>query len=158
MIIAGCGLNTIKVANGSKAVLQEYTMNLTRLVAPIDRLRKMHTKVLWALQQPVNEDKLGPDFKPVTNDQIDRYNKEALDVLLYSDVYMWRSARLVAEGMISESPDGVSLASKPLQHSVQILLNMYCNDYMNFNDGTCCSSAESCTTLQIVTFIILIVW
>ncbi|KAJ8948813.1 hypothetical protein NQ318_013465 [Aromia moschata] len=32
---------------------------------------------------------------------------------------------------------------------------MYCNDYMNFNDGTCCSSVEARTTLQIVTFIIL---
>lgn len=71
---------------------------------------------------------------------------------------MWESARLVAEGMIAESPDGILLAPKSLQHNTQILLNMYCNDNMNFNDGTCCSSTESYTTLQKVTAGILIVW
>lgn len=60
--------------------------------------------------------------------------------------------------MLSKSPDGIHLAQRPLKHNIQILLNMYCNDYMNFNDGTCCSSAESYTTLQIVTFAILGVW
>ena len=34
---------------------------------------------------------------------------------------------------------------------VQILMNKYCNDHMNFNDGTCCSSSEPVTTLQIIT-------
>lgn len=79
-------------------------------------------------------------------------------VLYYSDAEIWQSARLVAEGMISSSPDGIKLSARPLQFDVQILLNMYCNDYMNFNDGTCCSSTESYTTLQIVTFVILLIW
>lgn len=60
--------------------------------------------------------------------------------------------------MINESPDGIHLAARALKHDTQILLNMYCNDNMNFNDGSCCSSAEPYTTLQIVTFAILGVW
>ncbi|GIY77377.1 n-acetylneuraminate 9-O-acetyltransferase [Caerostris extrusa] len=42
-----------------------------------------------------------------------------------------------------------------LNYAVQILLNMYCNDHMNYNDGTCCSSPESVTMLQLITFSIL---
>lgn len=71
---------------------------------------------------------------------------------------MWWSARLVGQGMIAESPDGLRLAKRALQHDTQILLNMYCNDNMNFNDGSCCSSAEGYTTLQIVTFSFLGIW
>ncbi|XP_018325251.1 N-acetylneuraminate 9-O-acetyltransferase [Agrilus planipennis] len=74
-------------------------------------------------------------------------------VLTYSSVKVWRSSYLVSEGMISESPDGIHLATRALNHNIQILLNMYCNDLMNFNDGTCCSSPENSTTLQILTFI-----
>ena len=33
-------------------------------------------------------------------------------------------------------------------------MNLYCNDHMNFNDGTCCSSMEPVTTLQIITAVI----
>lgn len=81
-----------------------------------------------------------------------------LQVLSHSSAELWWSARLVAQGMINESPDGIHLAARALKHDTQILLNMYCNDNMNFNDGSCCSSAESYTTLQIVTFAILGVW
>lgn len=76
----------------------------------------------------------------------------------HSAADLWWSARLVGQGMIQESPDGVHLAERPQRHNTQILLNMYCNDYMNFNDGTCCSSVEPRTTLQIVTFAVMAVW
>lgn len=79
-------------------------------------------------------------------------------VLTHSEAFLWWSVRLVGQGMISESPDGIHLASRALRHDTQILLNMYCNDYMNYNDGTCCSSMEGHTTLQIVTFAILALW
>ncbi|XP_077544398.1 N-acetylneuraminate (7)9-O-acetyltransferase isoform X3 [Haemaphysalis longicornis] len=36
--------------------------------------------------------------------------------------------------------------------AVQILTNAYCNDHMNYNDGTCCSSPEPVTWLQAATF------
>lgn len=34
---------------------------------------------------------------------------------------------------------------------------MYCNDNMNYNDATCCSSSEKVSKLQLVTFTILTV-
>lgn len=70
--------------NASKATLQEYQTNLTRLVQPIDALYNKKTKVLWALQEPVNEQKLKPEYQMVTNEQIDLYNKAAIEVSLYS--------------------------------------------------------------------------
>lgn len=54
--------------------------------------------------------------------------------------------------------DGIHLGQTPLRHDTQILLNAYCNDHMNFNDGTCCSSAEPYTTLQVITFSAFGVW
>lgn len=158
VIISGTGLRPMKLSNASSVILQEYTVNLTRLVQPIDALHLRKTKVLWTLLAPVNSDKLTPELQTISNAQIDLYNKATIEVLSHSSVELWWSARLVAQGMIAESPDGVHLAPRALKHDVQILLNMYCNDNMNFNDGTCCSSAESYTTLQIVTFAILGVW
>ncbi|XP_017777823.1 PREDICTED: CAS1 domain-containing protein 1 [Nicrophorus vespilloides] len=155
VVIAGCGLWVIKTGNASEATLQQYSVNLTRLVQPIDSLHRRDTKVLWALQEPVNTDKLKSDYHAVTNEQIDLYNKAAIEILSYSSAELWWSARLVAQGMLSESKDGIHLTPRSLQHNTQILLNMYCNDNMNFNDGTCCSSAETYTILQIVTFSIL---
>lgn len=148
--------------------------NLSSLVQSINRLQELKTRVLWVLQEPIYVEKLPVDYKTITNDEIDVYNKAAfeviacildlsklqnyLQVLSVSSVDFWWSARLVAQGMVAESPDGIHLAKKPLQHTTQILLNMYCNDNMNFNDGTCCSSAETYTYLQIVTFLILVIW
>lgn len=47
---------------------------------PIDRLHEKKSRVLWALQEPINEDKLKPEFEMVTNEQIDLYNKAAIEV------------------------------------------------------------------------------
>ncbi|XP_022901456.1 N-acetylneuraminate (7)9-O-acetyltransferase [Onthophagus taurus] len=155
VIIAGCGLWSIHKGNGSQLAVKEYASNLTRLVQPVDNLSQKKTTVLWSLQEPVAEEKLTGVYHGVMNEYIDLYNGAAIEVFTHSQVQLWWSAKLVGQGMTLESPDGVHLAAKPLQHNVQILLNMYCNDYMNFNDGTCCSSTESYTTLQIVTFSIL---
>ncbi|VEN43652.1 unnamed protein product [Callosobruchus maculatus] len=155
VIIVGSAMWPILSSNASLYTLQEYQVNLTRLVQPIDSLHEKKTRVLWVLQAPINRDKLKPEYQPITNEQIDLYNKAAIEILSHSAADLWWSARLVGQGMISESPDGIHLPKKTLTHITQILLNMYCNDYMNFNDGTCCSSVEQRTTLQIVTFSIL---
>ncbi|KAF5292887.1 hypothetical protein FQR65_LT11139 [Abscondita terminalis] len=152
VIVAGCGLWSIKNSNASLSAVQDYNFNLTWLVQPINLLHNKHVRILWSLQEPVNFSKLKSDLQMVTNEQIDLYNKAAIEVLSYSAAELWWSARLVAQEMVSESPDGIHLAKRALQHDTQILLNMYCNDYMNFNDGSCCSSTESYTMLQIVTF------
>lgn len=80
IIIAGCGLEIIRICNASKAIIQEYNVNLTRLVPTIDKLQEKKSRVLWALQGPVNVDKLPVQYQMVTNEQIDLINKEAIDV------------------------------------------------------------------------------
>ncbi|XP_044757718.1 N-acetylneuraminate 9-O-acetyltransferase [Coccinella septempunctata] len=155
VIVSGTALPAIKRSNGSLNMLNEYSANITKLYEPINELRKKNIKVLWALQVPVDEEKLRHDERMITNSLIDQYNEAAIEVLTHSSVDLWWSTKLVGEGMLSESPDGIHLSKKPLRHNVQILLNMYCNDYMNFDDGTCCSSTESYTTVQKITFLFL---
>lgn len=64
-------------------MLKEYQFNLTKLVQPIDSLLDKKTKVIWALQEPVNEGKLKAEFHMVTNEQIDFYNKAAIEVMFF---------------------------------------------------------------------------
>lgn len=155
VIVAGSALWSILKSNDSISMLDQYKCNITRLVQPISQLTEKNSKVLWALQGPINTEKSVTDKSSAANNLIDLYNKAAIEVLSYSKADLWWSARLISQGLVLESPDGIYLAEKSLKHTTQILLNMYCNDYMNFNDGTCCSSMETCTTLQIVTFAIL---
>lgn len=79
VILVGSGLAMIKSANFSTTALKEFTVNITRLVQPVDKLSSKFTRILWALQAPVNEEKMSADEK-ITNEQIDLYNKAAVDV------------------------------------------------------------------------------
>ena len=36
-----------------------------------------------------------------------------------------------------------------------MILNLVCNDNMNFNDGSCCKSSDHRTSLQTITFSVL---
>lgn len=83
VIIAGCGLWSIKTSNASLSVLEEYSVNLTRLVQPIEVLQEKKTRVLWTLLAPVNSAKLKPDFQMISNAQIDLYNKAAIEVNMH---------------------------------------------------------------------------
>lgn len=92
VIIAGCGLWSIMNSNGSMMAVQDYSINLTRLVQPIDRLHERNSRVLWSLLEPVNPDKLKAEYQVVTNEQIDLYNKAAIEVypsivITYSDLF-----------------------------------------------------------------------
>lgn len=50
-----------------------------------------------------------------------------------------------------ENPgDGLHLPQEALGWDVQVLLNMICNNYMNFDDGSCCTAPENPTPLQMV--------
>lgn len=134
-------------------MVKNYSMTLSRLLQPIDTLtRQKKVKILWKLQDPVDEDKLSDEWHNVQNDIIDKYNDAVYSILKYSDVQIWSSAKQIAAGLIDQAIDGWHLSKLAAQHDVQILLNMYCNDYMNFNDGSCCSSAEPYTVLQIITY------
>lgn len=80
VVVVGSALEPIRISNGSKSALDEYKVNLTRLVTPISRLHSRKTKILWVLQEPVNEDKLKPEHSIFTNRIINLYNKAAGDV------------------------------------------------------------------------------
>lgn len=159
IVVTGCATWSIQENNGSLESLRDYKTNLTRLIYDIDLLGSHGSEILWALQNPVDPEKLSPERSMITNEQIDLYNKAALDVLRYSTsrgVHVWSSSRLLSQGTKdghnAEWQDGLHMGSLTLQYSVQILLNMYCNDQMNFNDGSCCSNQESVTIIQILTF------
>lgn len=71
---------------------------------------------------------------------------------------MWWSSRLVSQGEMNDSPDGLHSSNASLRLRAQILLNLYCNDHMNFNDGTCCSSTEPYNSLQSYMLLFFIIW
>ena len=156
MIVTGCATWSIRENNASVKSLEDYKTNLTRLISSIDSLGASGSRVLWVLQDPVKPEKLSPDLSMITNEQIDLYNKAAIDALRYassSGVHIWGSSRLLSQGYgRNDDEDGLHMGSQALEYAVQILLNMYCNDQMNFNDGSCCSDPEAVTGLQIFTF------
>jgi len=73
---------------------------------------------------------------------------------LRSSVHIWSSSRLLASGFLSSMSDGLHVSAAALQWDSQILLNMYCNDHMNFNDGTCCTSVEPASVVQLVLLLV----
>lgn len=158
-IVAGCTYAGILLGNLTDDTMNKFSINLTRLVKPIDVLIEKKSKVLWKIQDPVNaEQTLNGEWKNVQNADIDKFNQAVYDILGYSNARIWSSSKLIANGLLSEMENGWQLSSLALQHDIQILLNMYCNDYMNYNDGSCCSSAEPYTILQVVTYAVFGVW
>ncbi|XP_063827945.1 N-acetylneuraminate 9-O-acetyltransferase [Ostrinia nubilalis] len=149
VIVAGTGLQPLKNRNTTDLVLEEYKRNLTHLVQAIDSLVARKTQVLWKLMEGVDTGKLKNDNKRINNNDIDSYNRAAVEILTHSSAKIWSSTRLVASGAASD--DGASLSNTALRHSAQLLLNMFCNDHMNFNDGSCCASPEPHTPLQLLT-------
>ncbi|XP_072947251.1 N-acetylneuraminate (7)9-O-acetyltransferase [Epargyreus clarus] len=149
VIVAGTGLQLIKNRNTTDLVLEEYKRNLTQLVQPIDALVARNTRVLWKLSEGVDTAKLKSDLR-ISNADIDAYNRAAAEILVHSASRIWVSARLAAAGV--PSADGAALSGTALRHCAQLLLNMYCNDHMNFHDGSCCAQPEPCTRLQVITF------
>lgn len=83
-----------------------------------------------------------------------------LQVLKLSKVDLLISNSKLSAPFLDDMKDGFILQSEHIAKRTgsQILLNIYCNDKMNFQDGSCCSSAEPYTYLQIVTFVVLFLW
>lgn len=152
VIVASAVHTQFLTGNATKEMLKGYAMGLSKLLPHVDSLEKQKVKVLWKLQDPVDEEKLSDEWKSVQNDVIDKLNDVAYTILKYSGVQIWSSAKHIAAGLVDEALDGWYLSKMAAEHEIQILLNMYCNDYMNYNDGSCCSSAEPYTVIQIITY------
>ncbi|XP_053658423.1 N-acetylneuraminate 9-O-acetyltransferase [Anopheles marshallii] len=157
LIIASCTYATFQRGNVTDEIQKAYEKNLTRLVTPIDRLYAKKTKIIWKLQDPVDQESSPEEWKNVRNEDVDRINQAASSILQFSEAKIWSSSNMIASGLVDEFADGQKLSTLTLKHDVQILLNMYCNDYMNYNDGTCCSSAEPYTIIQVTTYAFLAV-
>lgn len=158
LIVASCTYSSFHNGNVTKDIQKAFEKNLTRMVKPIDALVAKKSKVIWKLQDPIDHDRINDEWKNVQNEDIDRINQVVYDILGYSDAKIWSSGKMIASGLRDEFVDGHKLGTLALKHDVQILLNMYCNDYMNYNDGTCCSSAETHTIIQVITYALLGVW
>jgi hypothetical protein len=50
------------------------------MLQAIDTISAKRSHVLWTLQEPVNTEKLHPARAMITNEQIDMYNKAAMEV------------------------------------------------------------------------------
>lgn len=148
-----------KSENYTKELEKSFIKNLTLLISPIDALTRKQTKILWKLQDPIDDNLNIPSYewKDVANSDIDRFNIIVSNTLKYSTVNIWRSASQIAYGLIDEMKEGYKLGPIALKHDIQILLNMYCNENMNYNDGTCCSTSENYTILQIITYSLFLV-
>lgn len=161
IIIAGSATHSIKQSNASVQALDYYRRNLTIMLPYMDSLNQS-TTILWALQDPIRHDLLRKDRQMITNEQIDAYNKAAIEIVHFSitnTVHVWSSARLVAQGfkdvvLKEDNNDGLHISSRALRFSIQILWNLYCNDHMNYNDGTCCSDPEKSTIIQVAVLLI----
>lgn len=90
--MATTGLQLLKDRNTTELVLEEYKRNLTHLVQAIDSLAARKTQVLWKLIESVDMSKLKNDNKRIDNDDIDAYNRAAIDVSnYYYFVLTWES-------------------------------------------------------------------
>ncbi|XP_045612302.2 N-acetylneuraminate (7)9-O-acetyltransferase [Procambarus clarkii] len=151
LIVMGSATHSIKIFNGSALALEEYKKNLTILSSALHQIGN-RTQLLWMLQDPVVPERLKPERLAITNDQLDLYNMAAMEVLYNTKVRIWSSSRLVAQGSIGGFSDGIHAGEVTIKYDTQILMNLYCNDHLNFNDGTCCNSREAVTITQIATF------
>ncbi|XP_023335374.1 N-acetylneuraminate 9-O-acetyltransferase [Eurytemora carolleeae] len=143
-------------SNGSMDALDEHRRNLTRLKPELENIMEFGgTKVLWALQPPVNSDLVNGTDKIITNDLIWQFNSQAYRVLGKSDILVWSSLYRLVEGNLEEMVDGFHISDLALSKANQMILNLVCNDNMNFNDGSCCKSSDHRTSLQTITFSIL---
>lgn len=147
--------------NYTRELERNFVRNLTLLINPIDKLMKYKTKILWKLQDPIddyNPEKQNSYWKGISNSDIEHFNRIVVDTIKYSNINIWRSGNQIAYGLIDEMIEGYMLGSVALKHDVQIILNIHCNDIMNYNDGTCCSTSENYTMLQIITYSLFLVF
>ena len=167
-IVIGAGLWNIHKTNKSNDDLESFAFNVRSLIPALEKVlqRSKTTKILWMNQPQVNEQTL-KDLnvswvETVTNARINEYNQNAQNVLyklatsIPEQLVMWTSMARISEMALDRMPGGMYLSDKVVDQGVQMLLNLHCNDNMNFNDGTCCKRTDKITNLQLITISVLI--
>lgn len=153
VIIIGMGSWTIKNLDNLEHSLNQFSVNLTRFAKSVLPKGEHKPRVLWVPIPPIKESKqlLRPE-DPFNNEHVDLFNKASVEILEHSGAQVWWSSRLLSQGRVDESFGEGYPGYHALSLDTQILLNAHCNDHMNFNDGTCCWSAEPHTYLQVFTY------
>ena len=156
VLVMGAAMESILMSNNSGTALDHHRRNLTKLRSELENIVTYGgSKVLWTLEPPVYWERLNGSRRVLTNDAIARYNAESSQVFHDSPVIVWSSLVSLTEGTLDLMVDGVKLSGLATSQATQMLLNLLCNDNMNFNDGTCCKSSDHPTSLQIVSLSVL---
>lgn len=148
-----------------------------------DFIKTKHGKIIWILNPHVHEGNL--KNSNLTNSIIDRFRDITYNIFKSVDpdkIIIWSSlARHVDETLYMMS-DGFHIPRIVLEQSIyvryliffmlffqnsnkfpiksflQMLLNLHCNDNMNFNDGSCCKSYDVPSGLQKCAFYGFLSW
>lgn len=86
-----------KSENYTKELEKSFIRNLTLLISPIDGLTRKQTKILFKLQDPIDDSSANPpplEWKDVTNSDIEHFNRIVSDTLKYSNANIWKSGNL----------------------------------------------------------------
>ncbi|XP_062519091.1 N-acetylneuraminate 9-O-acetyltransferase-like isoform X2 [Corticium candelabrum] len=150
IIVWSSALWVTKMQGFGEKPLKDFKANLTKLkIAPIKMLRHK-ADILWIEQLPLVEDLLVPE-RPYTNNELDKYNAIASDVLAGSDVEIVSSARVAALGRHDDTSDGMHYRGQVLQLVVDLILNKVCNAELTPRDATCCLPTPHPTLVQLLT-------
>ncbi|KAK2830246.1 hypothetical protein Q5P01_018177 [Channa striata] len=151
IVILGAATWSIKLHGGSSETLQQYKVNLTAIAVHLERLAD-HGEVYWVLQDPVNEEVLSENRKMITNQQLERYNEAAADVLNSSKrrsrVKLLAASRQAALETITQSDDGLHLPESTRNVGAMVLMNSVCNKLLRPIDGSCCQTLSPPNLLQ----------
>lgn len=81
LVLIGHGVGDIINSEGSLLGLQQFKYNLTKLVPAIDEVIRKGTKLIWAMQEPINAARQQSIF--LNNSVVDIYNNVAIEVSDY---------------------------------------------------------------------------
>ncbi|XP_049606878.1 N-acetylneuraminate 9-O-acetyltransferase [Syngnathus scovelli] len=153
VVILGAATWSIKLHGGSSDTLKQYKVNVTAMAGYLERLAR-RGEVYWVLQEPVNEEVLRKDRKVITNEQLELYNKAAVDALdgakrnNKSLVKLLAASRKAALETIEQSDDGLHIPEGARDIGAMVLMNAVCNKLQRPIDGSCCQTVASPNLLQ----------
>ncbi|ELU01043.1 hypothetical protein CAPTEDRAFT_167181 [Capitella teleta] len=150
MVIAGCATVGINPANCALSNLYLFSPSLIDLSAS--------SKVIWMLQDPVDEEAMWESRRMITNQQVDQYNVAAQRTLSGSSIHIWSSSKQLAQKYTKQSQDGLHMPDVVLSLDIQLLWNLLCNEHLQFRDGQCCTRPEAVSNLQLFTAAFFFLW
>ncbi|XP_077970440.1 N-acetylneuraminate (7)9-O-acetyltransferase-like isoform X2 [Styela clava] len=159
IIFQSAGAHTLKKNGSLEDIYEQYTKNFTSILKEMQYLVKEHrTKIFWIMQEPVEESKLIPLRRLITNQRINQYNEAVKGLLTEKDsenrIQVIESFKWISYELIELSEDGLHLPPQALKIESSILLNLLCNNNLHPIDGTCCQSSPNVTAIQIVVFLL----